>query len=224
MKYSGPPQSGSVGNQTFSRNLGGQYVRARAGRGGAGDAYFGGLVADWQSLTDFQRNLWIQFARSNPTTKGKLGQTIELTGFDWFMRQNMISAAQSVAVLQPEPIIPDSSLRWSTCILTAAAWSGTHIDLTVSFPPGTSGLVSFESSGVVTPGTMSAPGRGKWWKRFWGLSWATTDVPPLTISDSGQWSVVFGTSVSGDRMFVAVRPVKFDFSYAGRQGFRIEKP
>ena len=57
--------SGSTGGQTFSRNRGGQYVRARAVpitsttfEALAAKARLGTASAAWQGLTDGQRTAW----------------------------------------------------------------------------------------------------------------------------------------------------------------------
>lgn len=224
MKFLGPPSSGSVAAQTFARNRGGQYVRSRNGRGGSGDAYFATLAAAWQSLADTERQAWIEFARVNMGVIDSLGQAHTLSGFGWFCRQNLTLHVSSGSTLQPVPAVPAPSAAWSTCVLVSAVITTLALDITIMFPSASSGAAVVSSSGVVTPGTMSAPGRGKWWQNFWAVSWGTTDVSPLTIPLGFAWIAKFGSlPLSGDWLFIGLRPVRFDQAFErGRQRLRIQ--
>lgn len=224
MKFLGPPSSGSVSDLTYSRNRGGQYTRSRNGRGGTGNSWFAGFSAAWSALTNDQRQAWNQFALGRLSPDRRLGGLQTLTGFNWFCRQNAVVNAGGGTFLNTDPIDVPPEDNWTEAVLVSAAWSGSNLETTVTFPPGTSGLCILQSSGVVTPGTMSGPGRGKWWKWYWRFDWVPLSVSPLTVSDFGNWQAIFGAASSGDWMFVRMLPVTIDFRYGGPQVLRIQKP
>lgn len=221
MKYLGPPQSGSIANQCFSRNGGGQYVRARAGRGGAGEVYFGGLATAWQTLQESERLLWNEFAESRIGKIDSLGRAIKISGFAWFCRQNLVLHFVAGSTLQTVPVIPSASAKWATCVLQSVVISTITWDVTISFPAGSSGAAMVSSPGVVTAGTMSAPGRGKWWQDVWPISWSSTDLSPLTFNIGFAWFAHFGAFPAlNDWIFTGVRPVLFSQALGARQVIR----
>lgn len=86
---------GSIGGQTHSRNRYGNYIRTKTNpvnpatsrqnevRGNLGD-----MVNRWQNtLTEVQRQLWNTYA-ANVTMTNKFGESINLTGFNHFIRSN----------------------------------------------------------------------------------------------------------------------------------------
>lgn len=87
--------SGSMGGITASHNRGGAYLRRRSipvnpntARQQLVRAAFGGLVQAWtNTLTDAQRQAWRDYAASVPRTDS-LGNTINLTGQQWYIAAN----------------------------------------------------------------------------------------------------------------------------------------
>lgn len=91
----GGSMSGSLGGLTASHNKGGQYLRRRSvptnpntARQQAVRAAFGGLVQEWTTtLTEAEREAWRVYAANTPVTN-LLGQSILLTGQQWFIASN----------------------------------------------------------------------------------------------------------------------------------------
>lgn len=87
--------SGSLGGLTASHNKGGQYLRRRSvptnpntARQQAVRAKLTALTQAWNNvLTETQRQAWRDYAASTPRTD-KLGQTITLTGQQWYIASN----------------------------------------------------------------------------------------------------------------------------------------
>lgn len=112
MKILDVPQSGSVGARTSSRNRSGQYVRQRAiptqprtpaqvnQRARLSDA-----AAAWRGLTDAQRAAWNAFAQSF-TVVNSLGQTINLTGAQCYVKVNTVNSLNGDAQVSVPPPLP----------------------------------------------------------------------------------------------------------------------
>lgn len=112
MKILDIPQSGSVGNQTSSRNRSGQYRRQRAipvqPRTPAQIAARSRLTsqsAAWRGLTNAQRAAWIAFGNSF-TVVNSLGQTINLTGSQCFVKVNSVNLLNGDSVVSTPPALP----------------------------------------------------------------------------------------------------------------------
>jgi hypothetical protein len=103
---------GSVGGIVFSRNASGNYVRARitpvnpqSARQDAIRAIWAEVSQKWFSLlTDAQRSEWAVYAANVPTTN-KLGQVINLSGFNMFQKSNVAAANAGLPVLDDGPAI-----------------------------------------------------------------------------------------------------------------------
>ena len=87
--------SGSLGGITAARNKGGQYLRARVVPVNPSSfpqtslrTIFGSLANSWgTTLTAAQRAAWDTYA-SNVTVVNRIGETINLTGFQQYIRSN----------------------------------------------------------------------------------------------------------------------------------------
>ena len=104
--------SGSTGGQTFSRNRGGQYIRARAipvtsttPEALAAKARLATASAAWQGLTGGQRDAWKFWATANPVTN-TLGNSIILTGQQAFVGNHVRMVIADAATLTSPPIVP----------------------------------------------------------------------------------------------------------------------
>lgn len=127
MKILDIPQSGSVGNQTSSRNRSGQYRRQRAiptqPRTPAQIAARSRLTsqsAAWRGLTDAQRAGWNAFAQSFTVTNS-LGSTINLTGAQCFVKVNTVNLLNGDAVVNVPPALPAFVANTVTTIDATAA-------------------------------------------------------------------------------------------------------
>lgn len=88
--------SGSLGGITAARNKGGQYIRARVVPVDPGTGFqttlrtiFGSLAILWQTtLTAAQRTAWDTYAE-NVTVVNRIGETVNLTGLQMYIRSNV---------------------------------------------------------------------------------------------------------------------------------------
>lgn len=101
---------GSIGGQTHSRNRSGAYVRARTvptnpntPRQAAVRAIMSVVTANWNNLLSAaQRISWDLFALNVPA-KNKLGETINLTGFNQYVKSNIASLNASLPAILAGP-------------------------------------------------------------------------------------------------------------------------
>lgn len=104
--------SGSVGGLTFSRNLGGMYMRARAvptNPGTPQQQVIRGFVADLTSrwlntLTDAQRLSWLAYAENVPLLNA-LGQPINVTALNMYVRTNVPALQAGFSRVDDAPTI-----------------------------------------------------------------------------------------------------------------------
>lgn len=111
MKILDVPQSGSVAGVTSSRNRFGQYRRTRAipvnPNTLAQNEVRQNLATnaqEWKNLTAPQQEEWNVFAEGHPKTD-TLGQTIYLTGFQWFVSVNNINRLLGVTPTTEPPVL-----------------------------------------------------------------------------------------------------------------------
>ena len=89
--------SGSIAGNTFARNRYGNYVRARTKPVNPNSALqqqvrnaMADLTTRWSSvLTAVQRTAWNLYASNTPMTN-RLGETVNLTGFNHYIRSNSL--------------------------------------------------------------------------------------------------------------------------------------
>ena len=136
--------SGSTGGQTFSRNRGGQYIRARAipvtsttPEALAAKARLSTASSAWQGLTPGQRDAWAFWARANPINN-TLGNSITLTGQQAFVGNHTRMVLAAASTLTAPPIIPAPDA------LTSAVQAGDigagNVDLTYLATPLAAGV------------------------------------------------------------------------------------
>lgn len=168
---------GSINGATFSRNSSGAYIRARVKpvnpntpAQSQARALFATLSAGYKSLTQADRLTW-DAARPNFPQVDKLGQTIELTAQQLFMKFNRNLQASGGALIDVAPTpttvstpvlgtvtvdstqfeiayTPDPLLASETMIISAS----TCVSAGVSFM-GRSGMKQIQ----VVPGTTASP-------------------------------------------------------------------
>ena len=142
MKILDIPQSGSVGNQTSSRNRSGQYRRQRSmptqprtAPQVAARSRLASMSSGWRGLTDAQRAAWNAFANSF-TMVNSLGASITLTGHQAYVKINSVNLLNGDAAVSTPPALP-----------AFGACSATGVDATAATP-----LV--ELSGVTPTGSV----------------------------------------------------------------------
>lgn len=104
--------SGSLGGITAARNRGGQYLRARVvpvDPGSVGQVTLRGIFSQlavfWSSaLTAAQRTGWDTYA-ANVTVVNRIGETVNLTGFQMYMRSNVPRVQAGAARVDPPPTV-----------------------------------------------------------------------------------------------------------------------
>jgi len=129
IKYGGGivQMSGSIAGNTHARNRYGNYVRARTkpinpntARQVAIRASMAELTARWaQTLTAVQRTAWNLYA-SSVAMKNKLGEAINLTGFNHYLRSNIIRLQGGAAVVDAGPVVFELPAQDPNFIVTAS--------------------------------------------------------------------------------------------------------
>jgi len=104
--------SGSIAGNTFARNRYGNYVRNRTKpvnpnthdqvKIRSAMAYLSEYWAE--TLTIAQRTAWNLYG-TNVAMKNKLGEAIKLSGFNHFMRSNIVRAQQQLAIIAAGPVV-----------------------------------------------------------------------------------------------------------------------
>ena len=108
--------SGSLGGITAARNKGGQYLRARATPVDPNTqpqqtarAAMTQLVTAWiEDLTEQQREAWRIYAE-NVTTTNRLGDTISLSGQNWYIGCNTPRIRAGLARVDDAPTVYDQA-------------------------------------------------------------------------------------------------------------------
>lgn len=127
---------GSVGDNTFSHNRGGDYVRRRSTptnpnstRQQTMRSLLGTYAAAWAGLTTAQREAWNTWAESQ-SRSGPLGNSINLTGINAYVMLNtrIVDSGNTAITSPPVDVAPDALSTFSVDI--SAATTGT-----VTFTP-----------------------------------------------------------------------------------------
>ena len=103
--------SGSLGGITAARNKGGQYLRARVVPVDPGTpaqttlrTVFSGLAIAWQTLLSAaQREAWDTYAE-NVTVVNRIGETVNLTGLQMYIRSNVPRVQAGFARVDDGPV------------------------------------------------------------------------------------------------------------------------
>jgi len=104
--------SGSIAGNTFARNRYGNYVRARTkpinpntARQVAVRSGMAALTARWsQTLTANQRTAWNLYA-SSVAMKNRLGEVVNFTGFNHYIRSNMLLLQSALTLVDDGPVV-----------------------------------------------------------------------------------------------------------------------
>ena len=119
--------SGSIAGDTFARNRYGNYVRARTkptnpntARQVAVRSAMAFLTDRWaQTLTIVQRTAWNLYG-SSVTMKNRLGENTFLTGFNHYIRSNMIRKQTTSTLIDDGPVIFELPAKDPTFAITAS--------------------------------------------------------------------------------------------------------
>lgn len=144
MKFNSPvysQTSGSIAGLTYGRNRGGMYARARripvnpntSQQQAVRNALSQLQTRFAQTLTATQRTNWAVFAANVPITNS-MGNTVHLTGQQWYVRANVPRLQASVAIVDSPPTIFElATLTLPVPTLTAL---GTTVSLAYTVTAG----------------------------------------------------------------------------------------
>jgi hypothetical protein len=190
------PKSGSIGNQTNSRNRSGQYLRQRSIPTQprtvaqlAARARLSDTSAGWRGLTDPQRAAWNAFAQSF-TINNSLGQAINLTGAQCYIKVNTVLLLTGASAVSTPPALP------------------TFVAVTVTGLTATAGTQLLEAAGA-TPAT--------------GTSYMFFCSPQLsagvTFNGNYRYIATFTTATGGNFVLTTPYTTKFGALIAGKKVF-----
>lgn len=125
--------SGSIAGDTFARNRYGNYSRARTkptnpntARQQVVRAAVAELTARWaQTLTAGQRTAWNLYGNS-VAMKNRLGEVIKLTGFNHYIRSNVIRIMAGGIVIDAGPVIFELPAQDPVFAVTASEATQTY--------------------------------------------------------------------------------------------------
>lgn len=159
VKYLGPPQSGSIAAQTFSRNPFGQYARARVGRGGVPVYSIAGAVAAWQALSLQQQRGWQAWA-DQILRPDSLGVQRSLSGVQRFISAWLLLTISGGSA----PADPPASRLPVVAVFNLTASSVTTQQMRLAFEISGDGYLEVQTvQPFSSPGTTFPPGRGAYW-------------------------------------------------------------
>ncbi len=97
---------GNTGNQRYLRTKTSQVNRITTAQSKQ-RSFITSLTQSWRTLSDTQRKLWNGFAE-NQTTTNRVGDNIQLTGFNWYVKLNsrLFLIAKTLLSIPPLFLIP----------------------------------------------------------------------------------------------------------------------
>ncbi len=106
---------GTLGGITFSANASGPYARAWARPPNPRTiaqndvrTVLSQVATEWRGITDAQRTAWNTWAAATaPARTNSLGETILLTGYQWFIGMNSNLVAYGFAFNAPAPVLAE---------------------------------------------------------------------------------------------------------------------
>jgi len=128
--------SGSIAGDTFARNRYGNYVRSRTKPVNPNTSaqnqirtIFSDLTTRWaQTLTANQRAAWNLYG-SNVNMKNRLGETVNLTGFNHYLRSNTYRIYGDRPIVDDGPVVFELPEKDNSIAITGSEATG-HISLT----------------------------------------------------------------------------------------------
>jgi hypothetical protein len=167
----GGATSGKLGPAVASRNKGGQYLRARVVPSGSTPTPFQEVIRNavrstapsWSSLTPAQRAGWNTYGVNVPVID-RLGDSIQLSGQNWFIGANVLRAQVAAdGILEEAPnVFNRGGLDFSGATIVLGASTGT---LTLASSPAS---LSLDVDDVIAlwAGRDYSPGRSKYFGSF----------------------------------------------------------
>lgn len=202
MKVLMPPQSGSLGNQTASRNRSGQYLRQRSlpvqprtAPQQAARARLTTQSAAWRGITAAQRLAWKSFAQSF-TVVNSLGQTINLTGHQLFVKVNSVLLLLGQSTVAVPPALP----TWAAVTVTGVdATAGTQLLELAGAVPATGTRHMIYASTQLSPGVSY----NNAWK-FIGYKSSSDTYTTGKLAITALYTAVYGTLIAGKQVQIKI--------------------
>lgn len=178
----GGATSGKLGPAVASRNKGGQYLRSRVVPSGGTPTpqqevirnAIRSVVPSWSSLTPDQRAGWNTYGVNVPTVD-VLGDTIQLSGQNWYVGSNVLATQIGEPLATDAPTTFDrGGIDLSAATFTAGASMGT-----LSLGASLSSLMADGGAGTLNVfcGRDYSAGRSKYFGSFqYSNTWASTST------------------------------------------------
>lgn len=181
---------GSLGGITASRNRSGAYLRKRikptqvpSDPRSRARADLADQAAAWTALDDSQRAAWDSVA-SAWTGTNRLGETIKLSGFNWFCKANATAALSGLTPLtDPPTTIPSTDLHPpSDATLDASSQSfAADVDPTDTWAGQATGHILLFMTDGQNPGRKSPTGGFTFVASFPGNGTPVTGITTTTL-------------------------------------------
>lgn len=205
--------AGKIGGTVYARNRYGQYARSwanpvnpRSDRQTAIRGIIGALGDLWgQSLSDDQRAGWENYA-SNVEMKNRLGETIQLSGFNHFCRSNAVRIHAGLETVLDAPAIQALAEHDPDFAISVSAGS---LNVEVAFDEGKDwvgedgGALLVHLSSLVNSNIQFYGGPYRYAGKILGDD-TTPPTSPATITYPGP------TPQAGQRIFAKARIVRAD--------------
>lgn len=206
--YIGPPQSGSIRSDTYSRNRYGQYIRNRSTPVNPKTAAqtlartrFTVLSQGWRNLTSVQRTSWNAYAETHPIIDS-LGNVKYLTGSAIYLK----IGAQALNAGQTVSSTPPGEPAFVTGDITLVATAGTP-SLTIAGVDQPSDYRAIVNASPQVSAGVSYPPRVKKIQSVAADSWST----PVTFL--GNYNTAFGALIEGQKIIVRAQLVSDEGVY-----------
>lgn len=192
--------SGAVGNQVYSHNRGGYYIRMRTIPTKVGNVYTTGVrdvlasaSRAWGALTAAQQAAWNTWAQANPITD-RLGQKQVLFGNAAYVKLNalLMQAGDTPIDLPPVIAAPEPL---TTLTVAAGAGAGTFVLTTAPTPLGADYRLLVQVALMVNPGQ-------NYFKNLLKLVKITAKNVATGADIATEVTARFGTWVEGHRFVV----------------------
>lgn len=209
--YIGPPQSGSVRADTYSRNRYGSYIRNRSVPVNPSTSLqtiarmrFTTNSQAWRGLTDAERAAWNAYAETHPIVS-PLGEFKYLTGSSMFVKIRCQRQANSI----PGGTTPPAEPAFVTSGLSLVATAGTPA-LTVSGTDQPSGYKALIRASPPLSAGRSFPPSQPVMQSVAADTWAT----PISILSA--YTGRYGVLVAGQKIIIDAQLCSDEGTYGAR--------
>lgn len=194
--------SGAVGNDVYSHNRHGYYIRKRVIPTKVVNAYTIGVrnrltitSQAWGGLTDAQQTSWNTWAQNNPIVD-RLGQKQVLFGNAAYCQINarLLQAGDVEIGLPPVATAPEPLLTLS---VAAAAGAGTCVLTYTATPLGADDRLWIQAAVVDNPGV-------NYFKNLLKLVFVSNKAQATGLDVAGSITSRFGSMIEGQKMFMFV--------------------